>query len=204
MQASFYPFLLIALHVSVPVDCKWRFQELHKNSLRSRRPADTPVRTHHYSAGFTKKHFLGDFLVILPVRTNGSDVVSIFDLRRKRFVCMDSKGDLYNSRQKESKDCLFYRIDFYSAPSGSQLPISSLESSHPSFLKRFLAPLVTRQRRSEEDHKESDHLQPEQPDQAGAVSKETISSCDDPLKVLHANGPVSPVKTIIEDQAEQE
>ncbi|XP_061773997.1 uncharacterized protein LOC133563719 [Nerophis ophidion] len=226
MQASFYPFLLIALHVSMPVDCKWRFQEL--NSLRSRRPADTPVRTYHYSAGFTKKRFLGDFLVILPVRTNGSDVVSIFDLRRKQFVCMDSKGDLYNSRQKEGKDCFFYRIGFYS-PRESQPPISSLESSHPSFLKRFLAPLVKRQRRSEEvnpsdplrsesdplrpeihpthsvqDHKESDHLQPEQTDQAGAVSKETISSCDDPLKVLHANGPVSPVKTIIEDRAEQE
>ncbi|XP_054633877.1 uncharacterized protein LOC129182026 isoform X2 [Dunckerocampus dactyliophorus] len=166
--------------------------------------------------------------VLLPVRMDKSDFVSVFDLRRKHFVCMDSKGQLYNSRQKEREDCLFHRTGFisgvfYSPPSGSQLPLSPLESSHPSFvfLKRFLAPLVTRQRRSEEvnpadplrsesdpshsvqDHKDFDHLQPEQ-DQAGAVSKETISSCDDPLKVLHANGPVSPVKTIIADRAEQD
>ncbi|XP_077452267.1 uncharacterized protein LOC144071226 [Stigmatopora argus] len=90
-------------------------------------------------------------------------------------------------------------------------------------LKRFLAPLVRRQKRSEEvnpsdplrsesvpsgsvmDRKDSEHGQPEpEPDQTGAVSKETLSSCDDPLKVLHANGPVSPVKTNIAEQAEQD
>lgn len=48
------------------------------------------------------------------------------------------------------------------------------------------------------DPKDPDQ-QPEQ-DQAGAVSKETITSCDDPFKVLQPNGPVSPVKTNIAEQ----
>lgn len=49
----------------------------------------------------------------------------------------------------------------------------------------------------------SDHRPPEQ-DQAGAVSKETINSCDDPLRVLQSNGPVSPVKTNIADRPNQD
>lgn len=45
-----------------------------------------------------------------------------------------------------------------------------------------------------------------QPDkeQSGAISKETITSCDDPLQVLHSNGPVSPIKTNIEDRTVKE
>lgn len=39
-------------------------------------------------------------------------------------------------------------------------------------------------------------------DQTGAVSKETITTCHDPLKVLQTNGPESPVKTNIGDHAE--
>lgn len=80
--------------------------------------------------------------------------------------------------------------------------------------------LVKRKRRSEEvnpsdplgsqslpsyfakEHKDPSHGQPEQ-DQAGTVSKETITSCDDPLRVLQPNGPVSPVKTNIAEWAEQ-
>ncbi|XP_054633878.1 uncharacterized protein LOC129182026 isoform X3 [Dunckerocampus dactyliophorus] len=160
MQAAFFPFLLVALHVSVPVDCGSKFkglEELHQNSLRAGMHADAPMWTHYYRAGSMRKRFLRAFLVLLPVRMDKSDFVSVFDLRRKHFVCMDSKGQLYNSRQKEREDCLFHRTGFisgvfYSPPSGSQLPLSPLESSHPSFvfLKRFLAPLVTRQRRSEE------------------------------------------------------
>lgn len=46
--------------------------------------------------------------------------------------------------------------------------------------------------------------EPDQPnrDQSGSVSKETISSCDDPLKVLQGTGPGSPVKSNIGAQAE--
>lgn len=35
--------------------------------------------------------------VVLPVRTDKRNVVSIFDLRRKRFICMDSNGELFIS-----------------------------------------------------------------------------------------------------------
>lgn len=93
--------------------------------------------------------------------------------------------------------------------------------SSSALVERFLGPLVKRRRRSEEvnpsdplrsqshpshsakDHKDAAHGQPEQ-DQAGAVSKETITSCDDPLRVLQPNGPVSPVKTNIVDRAVQD
>lgn len=37
------------------------------------------------------------FSVTLPVRTATSNFVSIFDLRRKHFICMDFKGKLYIS-----------------------------------------------------------------------------------------------------------
>lgn len=49
----------------------------------------------------------------------------------------------------------------------------------------------------------SDPRLPEQ-DQAGPISKETISSCDDPLRVLQSNGPVSPIKTNIADRPDQD
>uniref|UniRef100_A0A8C4GV73 Uncharacterized protein n=1 Tax=Dicentrarchus labrax TaxID=13489 RepID=A0A8C4GV73_DICLA len=175
--------------------------------------------------------------VILPVRTDTSNFVSIFDLRRRRFLCVDVKGEQYNSRDRE--DCLFQRIwldladhhdVFYSMSGGQLLKLkgAELRDAHqeppePSstLLERFLGPLVKRQRRSEavnpsdplrseshpshsaKDHKGADHGQPEQ-DQAGAVSKETITSCDDPLRVLQPNGPVSPLKTNIADRAQQD
>ncbi|XP_061631006.1 uncharacterized protein LOC133478673 [Phyllopteryx taeniolatus] len=224
MQAAFFPFLLIAARVSISVDCKSRFED-RSVILNSGTRADASAgRTRYYmrpSAGSMKQSF---FLVALPLRRHRSNFVSILDLRRKRFVCMDSRGELYNSRQKNSNRCLFSRIASIGANRrGSLFLLSHPESRELAsvFLKRFLAPLVRRQRRSEEvnpsdplrseslpshsvkEHKDSEHGQPE-PDQAGAVSKETISSCDDPLKVLHTNGPVSPVKTIIEDLAEQD
>lgn len=86
------------------------------------------------------------------------------------------------------------------------------------FLQRFLQPVLKRQRRSEavnpsdplrsESHpvhsaRDAHHGQSEQ-DQMGAVSKETITSCDDPLRVLRTNGHGSPVKTNIVDRAEHE
>uniref|UniRef100_A0A3B4VJ03 Uncharacterized protein n=1 Tax=Seriola dumerili TaxID=41447 RepID=A0A3B4VJ03_SERDU len=99
---------------------------------------------------------------------------------------------------------------------GAELRAAYWEPPEPSaaLLERFLGPLVKRQRRSDEvnpsdplrshshpshsakDHKDTSHGQPEQ-DQAGAVSKETITSCDDPLRVLQPNGPVSPIEAVI-------
>lgn len=98
---------------------------------------------------------------------------------------------------------------------------SSSSSSASTLLEKFRGLLAKRTRRSEEvnpsdplrtqthpthsvkDHKDTSLVQPEQ-DQTGAVSKETISSCDDPLRVLDSQDPVSPVKTNIAEQAEQE
>lgn len=135
-------------------------------------------------------------------------------------------------RRKDRKDCLFRRVwldlanhqdVFYSINGGRLLKLegTKLRSLPVPLLERLLGPLVKRQRRSQEvnpsdplrteahpthsvkDHKDADHGQPEQ-DQAGAVSKETINSCDDPLRVLQSNVPVSPVKTNIADRAEQD
>uniref|UniRef100_A0A3Q2GGY3 Uncharacterized protein n=1 Tax=Cyprinodon variegatus TaxID=28743 RepID=A0A3Q2GGY3_CYPVA len=77
----------------------------------------------------------------------------------------------------------------------------------------LLERLVKRQRRSEEVNP-SDPLRTEshpappakdaEQNPAGAQSKETITSCDDPLQVLRPPGHGSPVKTNIEDRAEHE
>ncbi len=143
------------------------------------------------------------------------------------FVCFFSA----KQRQKDREDCLFRRIRLDSTHThsktggrllkleGAELRVARQEPSEPfsDLVERFLGTFVKRRRRSEEvnpsdplrseshpkDHKDADHRQPEQ-DLAGAVSKETISSCDDPLRVLQSNGPVSPVKTNIADRAEQD
>lgn len=108
---------------------------------------------------------------------------------------------------------------FYSTSGGRLLKLHFLQppESPSALVERPLAPLVKRRRRSEEvnpsdplrteshpphatnNHKDVDHGQAEQ-DQTGAVSKETITSCDDPLRVLQPNVPVSPVKTNIAEQ----
>lgn len=71
-----------------------------------------------------------------------------------------------------------------------------------------------RRRRRSEEVNPSDPLRTEshpappvmdaEQNQAGAVSKETITSCDDPLRVLRPYGHGSPVKTNIADRAEHE
>ncbi|XP_029290642.1 fibroblast growth factor 23-like [Cottoperca gobio] len=246
MQPAFFSLILIAVHVSVPVDCTPRLRDpeqllqRQQSSYNRGTHADTAAgagRFYMEMSGSMRKGSHRHFLVILPVRTDTSDFVSIFDLRRKQFLCMDSKGELFNSRHKEREDCLFQRIwldlanqrdVFYSTSGGrllklqgAELRVAHQEPPEPSsaLVESFLGPLVKRQRRSEEvnpsdplrsqpshpamDHKDADHGQPEQ-DQAGAVSKQTITSCDDPLRVLQPNGPVSPVKTNIADRAEQD
>ncbi|TNN68232.1 hypothetical protein EYF80_021554 [Liparis tanakae] len=136
---------------------------------------------------------------------------------------MDAEGELRHSRHKDTADCLFQRIGSAVATRLLQLRAAELQPPEPSWalVGSLLGPLGKRQRRSEQvnpsdplrsqshpshpakEHKDAEPRQPDQ-DQAGAVSKETISSCDDPLHVLHSNGPVSPVKTNIADRAEQD
>ncbi|XP_054476671.1 fibroblast growth factor 23-like [Anoplopoma fimbria] len=249
MLPAFFSLILIAVHVSVPVDCTPRLRDpehrlqRQQSSFKTGAHVDTSAGTSRFYlelSGSMKKGINRNFLVILPVRTATSNFVLIFDLRKKWFLCMDSKGELYNSRQKDTEDCLFQRLwldvanhhdVLYSGSGGwllkligAELPVAHhQEPPEPSsaLVERFLGPLVKRQRRSEEvnpsdplrsqthpshsamDHKDADHRQPDR-DQAGAVSKETITSCDDPLRVLQPNGPVSPVKTNIADRAEQD
>ncbi|XP_069561452.1 fibroblast growth factor 23-like [Brachyistius frenatus] len=249
MQPAFFSLILTAvLHECVPVKCRPRPQDpeqlpgRQQGSSITGTQADTPAGTGRFYPepnGSMRRGVHRNFLVILPVRTATSNFVSIFDLRRKRFVCMDMKGELYNSRKRDREDCLFQRLwldlanhreVFYSTSGsrllrlgGGELRVVQREPPErsPALPERLTSPSGKRQRRSEEvnpsdplrseshpslsgkDQKDADHGQPEQ-DKAGAVSKETISSCDDPLRVLQSNGPVSPVKTNIADRVQHD
>ncbi|XP_039664454.1 fibroblast growth factor 23-like isoform X2 [Perca fluviatilis] len=216
MQAAFFSLILIAVHVSVPVDCAPALRDPEQLVRR---------RQSSFHAGARADASA----VILPERRDTSNYVLILDLRRKRYLCVDSKGQQYNSRQKGPEDCLFQHIwldlvnhhdVFYSISGGRLLKVEGADPSS-ALAQNFLGSLVKRQRRSErvnpsdpfrsqshpshsaKDHRDADGRQRER-DQAGAVSKETITSCDDPLRVLQSNGPVSPVKTNIADRAEQD
>lgn len=235
MPLAFLSFVLIAVHVSVMVDSKpWQ----HHQDLQTPNPAQThlsfaPSQTERRASLRSSRQ--PDFLVILPVKTPSGNFVSIFDLRRKRFLCMDREGELFNARQRNTEDCFFQRLwldwpdkhdVFYSTRAarllkfqGADLGIAKQELSEIQADVRhwLLKRMLKRQKRSEEGSL-SDPVRPEahppqspmtqrepdQPnvDQSGAVSKETISSCVDPLKVLQTNGPGSPVKSNIGDQAE--
>ncbi|KAG7229832.1 hypothetical protein INR49_012481 [Caranx melampygus] len=244
MQPAFLSLLLTAVHMCALVECRPRLhhpeqQPQHQHSSLDRRAlADTPAgpgRFYLELSGSVQRSAHRDSLVVLPVKTDKRNLVSIFDLRRKRFLCMDSNGELYVSRHKDREGCLFWRVGLdlenhhetlYSAVGGQLLRLEGVAHREPpepssALLQRLLNPLVKRQRRSDEvnpsdplrshshpshsskDHKDTAQGQPEQ-DQAGAVSKETITSCDDPLRVLQSNGQVSPVKTNIADQARQD
>ncbi|KAF1387263.1 hypothetical protein PFLUV_G00103550 [Perca fluviatilis] len=242
MQAAFFSLILIAVHVSVPVDCAPALRDpeqlvrRRQSSFHAGARADASAGTGPFYlelSGSMRKgiHTQTDrhFLVILPERRDTSNYVLILDLRRKRYLCVDSKGQQYNSRQKGPEDCLFQHIwldlvnhhdVFYSISGGRLLKVEGADPSS-ALAQNFLGSLVKRQRRSErvnpsdpfrsqshpshsaKDHRDADGRQRER-DQAGAVSKETITSCDDPLRVLQSNGPVSPVKTNIADRAEQD
>lgn len=129
------------------------------------------------------------------------------------------KHDLYHS---SSSGLLLSFQDSHIYVRGQEKPLSGL-------LDRLVpTPLVNRKRRSHHPHLQvnpSDPLRSEnhppghainghafkEPDQghqgqeqSGAVSKETITSFDDPLQVLHSKVPVSPVKTNIAEITEKE
>ncbi|KAL6107145.1 uncharacterized protein ACO6RY_10837 [Pungitius sinensis] len=227
MQPAFFSLLLIAVHASVSVDATPRLRGPKHLVQHQRRSFQTGARFYWEPSGGMRRGLYRNSFVIMPVRTATSNYVSIFDLRRKRFLCMDSAGDLYSSRQKDPEDCLFQPVGLDvadphdSISSGRLFQAAGPELSSSSPAERFFGPSLERRRRSEavnpsdplrshshpshsaRDHKDVEHRQPDQ-DQAGAVSKETITSCDDPLRVLQPNGPVSPVKTNIADRAEQD
>lgn len=140
---------------------------------------------------------------------------------------MDQQGELFNSRQRDIEDCLFQRLwldwpnkhdVFYSTKAARIMKFQEVEFSiakRESSVK-LLERMLKRKKRSgvvnpsdpfqseAHPHPAQTHHEPDQPnmDLAGAVSKETINSCDDPLQVLQASGPGSPVKNNIGAQAE--
>ncbi|CAN9498710.1 unnamed protein product [Ophioblennius macclurei] len=223
MHPAFPSLILIALHAFAPLDCAPRtrdpplpHQHLQQESSMGKTHTNTHTRTHtgrHTHSDGAERHFL----VILPKRTSTKDHVSIFDLRRKRFLCVDFQGELYNSRQADADDCVFLRFwssrhqeTFYSTSGGRLLKPGAdrlrwaRPEPPPPPSEDLLIPTMKRKRRSEavnpsdplrtESHpKDAADHQPEQ-DQTGAVSKETIASCDDPLRVLRPSAPGSPIQ----------
>uniref|UniRef100_A0A3Q3KMA8 Uncharacterized protein n=1 Tax=Monopterus albus TaxID=43700 RepID=A0A3Q3KMA8_MONAL len=128
---------------------------------------------------------------------------SVLDQDKKSCLLMCNKEQSpFNQRDKEG----FLLWHILNSTNGGQAAHQELPEPSSPLLKTILGALVRRQRRSEEvnpsdplrsqshpsfsvrDHKNTSHSQLEH-DQAGAVSKETITSCDDPLKVLQPNGP---------------
>ncbi|XP_072241262.1 fibroblast growth factor 23-like [Leuresthes tenuis] len=229
MQQAFFSLIFISAHVSVTVDCRPGLQDPQHQTRRfnTETDAETSAGTGPFYLelnGSMRKGRRG-LLVIMPVRTATSNFVSIFDVRRRQFLCVDFRGELYKSWQRDRWDCLFQRIwldvehhhDVFYSTSGKQLltlgggELRVAQQKHPS---------IKRRRRSEEVNpsdplrseshpslsaKDAELGQPElELEQPGAVSKETITSCDDPLRVLRPNGHGSPVKTNIADRAEHE
>ncbi|XP_020790768.1 fibroblast growth factor 23 [Boleophthalmus pectinirostris] len=221
-------FVLIAVHVSVMVDSKpWQHKLDLQTSLTN--PARTKPRYIGQREPMSSSEW-PNFLVILPVKTHTSNFVSIFNLRRKRFLCMDQEGELFNSRHSNTEDCLYQRLwldwpikhDVYYSTRGArllklqgvELNVAMQESSQIANIRHKLLERLKRQRRSQEvnpsdplrseTHPTSNKMETDNlnRDQTGAVSKETITSCDDPLKVLQTNGSGSPVKNNIGNQAE--
>ncbi|XP_029008975.1 uncharacterized protein LOC114857057 [Betta splendens] len=237
-QPAFLSLVLFSVLVSVLVDCRAMLMNVKQ------RPQETQQRRFHAGTRAESVTAVGRFYlelrkpvkrgiskyfgVNLPVGTDRVNVVSI----KKRLLCINSKRRLYNSRQKDTDDCLFYHIwlDLMKHraafdPTGRSRLLHMMKAEFhtahkpPDASSAPTEPSVKRKRRSEEVNpsdplgshplpshaakysKAPAHGQHEQ-DQAGAVSKETIASCDDPLRVLQSQGPVSPVKTNIAEWAE--
>uniref|UniRef100_A0A8C7K9Z8 Uncharacterized protein n=1 Tax=Oncorhynchus kisutch TaxID=8019 RepID=A0A8C7K9Z8_ONCKI len=147
---------------------------------------------------------------VLPIRTETSDCVPILDFKSKHFLCVDIEGKLFSSVSIACcVSCLFQQLQmenhvdlFYSSSNGLLLHLegAKIHVKRHDLLKRHL---VYRKKRSQQVNAENPEAEPFMSDQdmqqdqerAGAVSKETITSCDDPLRVLHSNSPGSPIKT---------
>ncbi|KAM6946123.1 uncharacterized protein FYW47_017217 [Aplochiton taeniatus] len=81
-------------------------------------------------------------------------------------------------------------------------------SHHPHLQVNPSDPLRSENPRPGQAFNDRQHKEPDQghqgQEQAGAVSKETITSCDDPLHVWQSKNPVSPVKTNIAEMTEKD
>ncbi|KAF6738011.1 hypothetical protein FQA47_022765 [Oryzias melastigma] len=222
MRPVFVSLILVAAHISAEADCR-AISRLQRLQLQHVTGGDKSRTRWSLSAGRIRLTsgqngaMTGGVYGGLLERTATNNFVSIFDLSRKQFLCTDSSGQLIHSRR--SLDCFLRRFrlnlakrrEVFPSPRGKQL----LKQGGGDVPNRE-PPGARRRRRSKEVNpsdplmsethpslpaKDGDKSQPDQ-DQAGAVSKETITSCDDPLRVLRPNGAGSPVKTNIADRAE--
>ncbi|XP_029552743.1 fibroblast growth factor 23 isoform X2 [Salmo trutta] len=156
-------------------------------------------------------------VVVLPIRRETSVGAPILDFKSKHFLCVDIEGKLFSSMMDSRRDCLFQHLQmenhvdlFYSSSNGLLLHLerAKIHVKRHDLLKRHL---VYRKKRSQQVKAENPEAEPIMSDQdmqqdqerAGAVSKETITSCDDPLRVLHSNSPGSPIKTAVEKTAKE-
>uniref|UniRef100_A0A4W5JBK2 Uncharacterized protein n=1 Tax=Hucho hucho TaxID=62062 RepID=A0A4W5JBK2_9TELE len=140
------------------------------------------------------------------------DFVSILDLKSKRFLCVDVKEKWFSSVGIACcVSCLFQHrrmenhVDvFYSSRNGLLLLLEGAEIPVKGYdlLKRHM---VYRRKRSQQENPDAESIMEDQDlamqqdqEHAGAISKETITSCDDPLRVLHSNSPGSPIKMAVQ------
>ncbi|XP_038857422.1 fibroblast growth factor 23-like isoform X1 [Salvelinus namaycush] len=225
MHPAFFAIWLAALHQSMPVNCF----PVHLDPSQpcktikgtSKRSASVDLGDYllkvNLNGHVNKPISINSLVVVLPIRTETSDGVPILDFKSKHFLCVDIEGKLFSSMMDSRKECLFQHLQmenhvdlFYSSSNGLLLHLegAKIHVKRHDLLKRHL---VYRKKRSQQVNAENPEAEPIMSDQdmqqdqerAGAVSKETITSCDDPLRVLHSNSPGSPIKTAVEKAAKE-
>ncbi|XP_060783063.1 uncharacterized protein LOC132890266 [Neoarius graeffei] len=146
---------------------------------------------------------------------------SVLDVKSHAFLCLDSKGKLYTSVFAGNEDCRFRRVkrhkryNVFHACRGDVLLVNHRQVeiyacdlaklSGFDFLKRHKNRTHHRKRRSWQTDpsdplgSEYPHLSTmrnwrSDPEHGGNVSKETITSIDDPLEVLLSNSAQTPTQ----------
>ncbi|XP_038842807.1 fibroblast growth factor 23-like [Salvelinus namaycush] len=218
MQPALLVIWLAALQQSIPVNCFPVHLDLSPphRTIKGIFTRSESVDTGHYLwkvtlNGHVKKAISTTSLVVLPIRTETSDFVSILDLKSKRFLCVDVEEKWFSSMMFSRKECLFQHrrmenhVDvFYSSSNGLLLLLEGAEIPEKGYdlLKRHM---VYRRKRSQQENPDADSIMEDQDlamqqdqERASAISKETITSCDDPLRVLHSNSPGSPIKMAVQ------
>ncbi|KAG7266623.1 hypothetical protein CRUP_031570 [Coryphaenoides rupestris] len=224
MRPVLLSLLLAALHLHAPGVSS----APHREEAAARRRGLGRVRSVEERRAAAARHHLLQRLLRMSLNhdAGGAETpifVSMFDLRRKRLLCKEYKREQHNSGEARVS-CRLGNIwfDLLGSQQGAEALKPLVEETQRSHKlsssrrrkKLLLHPLVSRQRRADpvnpsdplrsESHPSStrEYQDPDPEDQAGAVSKETITSCGDPLRVLIYNPPVSPIKINIESRAD--
>ncbi|XP_041694121.1 fibroblast growth factor 23 isoform X1 [Coregonus clupeaformis] len=216
MHPAFFVIWLAALQQSIPVNCfpvHLDQSTLHR-TIKGTRTRSESVDTEDYLwkvnlNGHVKKAISTNSLIVLPIRTETSDFVSILDLKSKRFLCVDVEEKWFSSMMFSRKECLFQHMRmenhvdvFYSSSNGLLLLLEGAEIPVKGYdlLKRRM---VYRRKRSQQENSDAEDIKEDQDlamqqdqERAAAISKETITSCDDPLQHEHVCVYGNDVKTL--------